>query len=134
MTEKAKFLWRITQAGNMVLDGDDFFISYQPASSGKILGMAFFDSDFQQGETALCLLSGDGTSYFILNGDFRKEYEAAFPDLQACMVVYAENRKMHRSSWSEDILEELDSLSDEEAQEWFRNWWELRKEGPRRIH
>lgn len=87
---------------NMLLDGDGFFISYNP-NTGSLLPM--FRGEGDGAETALCK---DG-AFLILNGDFRKEYEEAFPrGYEACLAVYEANRSAARSSWSSGENEDPD--------------------------
>lgn len=59
--------------GNYVLDGDGFFISYNPNPGA---GISSFAADNGGDETALCAGKKDSDiEYRILNGDFRAEYE-----------------------------------------------------------
>lgn len=84
-----------TGLGNSILDHgkDGWFVSYNP------------DPALGRGpETALVTpdpKSPFGRHFRILDGDFRKEYEAAGPDLDACIKVYETNRAAHRSMWDE---------------------------------
>lgn len=87
-------------SGNQVLGFDGFFISYMPP-----LGMSGFRlmaSNNHGAETALCVEDCNRTNYFILNGDFRKQYEEIGPQgLEACMKFYRDNIGQS-SSWSND--------------------------------
>lgn len=95
-----KIEWKaLPGAENMVLDGDGFYISYNPSPCSLI---SMFRSDTGGAETALCVTERE---YYILNGDFRKEYEEAFPDLQECQEVYEKLKGEYRSSWSGDSNE-----------------------------
>lgn len=91
----------ITQAGysNATLSADDLFISHNPRPPAS-----------RSEETALHIRGEDGGrgTYLILNGDFRDEYEAAFPDKGACLAVYEKHKAKHRSSWSEDKIDASD--------------------------
>lgn len=82
---------------NSMLSGEGFYVSYNPDPSSSELG-AFMDwgSDNGGPETALVV---DGV-FLILNGDFRKEYEIAHPDIEACRAVYEKHKGKHDSSWS----------------------------------
>lgn len=89
---------------NSVLNGNGFYISYNPNTAlgnqeftilANILGLDRKDGE----ETALCLVGG---GFRILNGDFRKEYEKAFPDLKKCLAVYEKNKAKFRNNWSTD--------------------------------
>lgn len=99
---------------NEILSGDGFFISYNKdtgvdhmgglfASMGNaILGAAGSEEELQDGEeTAIVLEEGDRT-FLILEGDYRKEYEEAFPSLEKCMAVYEKHKAKHQSNWSTD--------------------------------
>lgn len=93
----SKKQWKKAQAGhNLILHGDNFYISFlQQGNAGKILP-GIFDSDNGSAETALCV---DGC-YYILNGDFRKEYEAVIDKgLVACMQIFKAHPEA-KSSWS----------------------------------
>lgn len=90
---------------NEVLDGGDFFISFNPQTgvghgfltdiANSITGLGFKDGT----ETALKHNDGD---WMILEGDFRKEYLDAFPNgYEACVEVYKKNIDK-RSNWSTD--------------------------------
>ena len=93
---------------NYVLRGDGFLISYLPSTNhadldvfstiGALGGIGTGDS-----ETALIVPDGE-PKYRILNGDFRKEYEAVIgKGLDAAIAVYEKN-KAARSDWSTDAV------------------------------
>ena len=85
-------------SNNEVLSGDDFYISWLQDTSS--LGISsWVGDDNNKGETALCK-DGD---YFILNGDFRKEYEKYFDEgFESCKKnVYDKMKKTNSSCWSE---------------------------------
>lgn len=88
-------------AEQYVLKGDGFRLSFVQAT-GVFFG--FFRGDNDGGpETAL---HADG-EWYILNGDWRAEYEkAAHEGLAACLAVYHKHKNLHRSSWSTDREEE----------------------------
>ncbi len=88
-------IWKIMDAGNRCLYSDEqtFYISFQPNHYNP-----FGDADTMDGETAI-VDGTDGISdrYFILNGDFRSEYEALVPEgIEACIRFY----KSHPDKWS----------------------------------
>lgn len=79
---------------NWILGAPDFFVSYNPGN----YGISFFMSDTGGSETALV----KDDQYFILNGDFRPEYEAVIDlGFEACLQVY-KNNLSHKSSWSNE--------------------------------
>lgn len=82
---------KVEWAGNEVLNGQGFFISYNRTP------MSFENNN---GETALVVDGG----YYILNGDHRKEYEKRIKDLGEC-VKYFQEHKEDISFWSNDNVE-----------------------------
>lgn len=85
---------------NFILEGNGFFLSYNPSLCD---GMAFFSPDTLLEETALVDTSTDDYKYFILNGDFREEYESVVAEgFEACFGVYTKHNDKH-SSWSSDV-------------------------------
>ena len=81
---------------NFVLPGDEFHVSYNPSAGG---GIGMFSSDNDGAETALV----KKPEYFILNGDWREQYEEVIDQgFDACMEVYKKNKKNYGSSWSSD--------------------------------
>lgn len=82
---------------NSILRKGDNFISYNPNPT-NMLGLPCYDGDGGP-ETALYEKSSD--KFFILNGDFRKEYEEA-PNWSLCMNIYNKYKGEKRSSWSTD--------------------------------
>ena len=87
-------------AENEILDGDNFFISY---NSGLHQVIPSFISDDGGAETALVNLDDPYNKYRILNGDFREEYEKLVPlGFQACLEFYNTMiKKGFNSSWSD---------------------------------
>lgn len=91
---------------NEVLVGKGFYISYNPHTGkdhnfltdlGNLLGGDLKDGE----ETALYLEKRH--LWLILEGDFRKEYEAVFSKgLKACEAVYKKHKESKRSNWSTD--------------------------------
>jgi hypothetical protein len=86
------------EATNIILDGGTFFVSFNPHPCA---GIPFFNADHNSAETALVDRRLPVNLFHILNGDFRKQYEKAFPKgWDACLAVYLANKKAHDSSWS----------------------------------
>ena len=84
---------------NYILEGDGFYISYNSAPWGGVFPM--FAADNNSDETALCIEKGDQILGYILNGDFRKDYEQVVNQgLNACMEIYKKYKKKYNSSWS----------------------------------
>lgn len=78
---------------NIIVQGIGFHISYNPNTS--TLGSGFQGDVLD--ETAI-VVSG---KYYILNGNYLKEYQAIIDDgLAACMQVFHSNIK-NKSSWSD---------------------------------
>lgn len=88
-----------------------FYLSYNPDPGS---GFEMFQGDNGSSETALYTRVDD--KFRILNGDFREEYEAAFPSgVDACLEVYNKHKAEKRSSWSED--DEVEPKQEVEARE-----------------
>ena len=88
--------WKTTTgpSGNQVLNGEGFYISYMPSNGMDAFGS--WGSDSGSDETALCK---DG-EFFILNGDFRKEYAKIIEEgFDRCLDFYEKNLEA-KSSWS----------------------------------
>lgn len=82
---------------NFRLDAGEFYISYNPRPGAVI---PVFISDNGVDETALVWKKP--WKCLIINGDWRKEYEALVPKgYQACLDFY-HSKSEFRSSWSED--------------------------------
>ena len=82
---------------NVILKGKGFHISYNPYLSKP--EVRSFRSDDGLPETALVV---DSIRFLILNGDFRKEYEKAFPKgLTECLKVFRKHERKSRSTWSD---------------------------------
>ncbi len=123
---------------NEVISFDDFYISYNPkASINKeelkqqaiengalhivelldILPDGFLDGDRGE-ETALI----KNLEFYILNGDYRKEYlealEKSDNDFEYCLYsVFGKYSESNKSSWSTEIGREKTS---EEIKNWLR--------------
>lgn len=84
---------------NQVLNIEDgVYISFNPAPCQN---MGFLKSDEGSSETALYI---DG-EFYILNGDFRKQYKTAASSgdkVANCIGVYQNYKKKYRSTWSSD--------------------------------
>ena len=63
MKKNKKIEW-VDNNGNYVLPKKGYYISYNPSTSTS-----------RRVETALVKINNSGNSFFILNGDFREEYE-----------------------------------------------------------
>jgi len=86
----------IKSNNNYVLKGDDFYISFLSNEASYLLWGYAWANDGDQDETAIC---HDG-KFYILNGDYRKEYEELFPQgYDACYTFYLNNQDK-KSSWS----------------------------------
>ena len=108
MTKANEVKWKrpFPDSPNVILEGPEvgdaeFIISYNP-SPGQ--GFSLFTSDNHDAETALRLCG----KWFILNGDFRQEYEQAFPNPFECLAVYDKHKAQRRSTWSTDEFDEED--------------------------
>jgi len=90
-----EFNWEQTLMGNSVLQGKDFYISY---NSNPGQNISLFRSDGGGDETALCTNDGE---YRILNGDFREEYRNIVGGgLNKCLEFYNSKKEELKSSWS----------------------------------
>lgn len=91
--------WQISGAGNSILEGEDFYISYNPCPG---MGLRMFMGDGGSDETAL-VIEGEDKKFLILNGDYREEYEKLFPfGLEKCIEFYEKHKKESQSSWATD--------------------------------
>ena len=93
--KKTNKKWEVSPMGNLVLQGDGFFISYRANTAD--FGESWAGNDEGSGETALCF---DG-EYKILNGDFRKDYEKIIDSgLNECLKFYEEKKEKFNSRWT----------------------------------
>ena len=85
---------------NMVLEiENDVYVSY---TSCKFLDFPSWGSDNGSDETTL-VDNREDRKYYILNGDFRKEYERVFDKgFNACKEFYDSMKDKHQSTWSSD--------------------------------
>lgn len=104
MVTNAKTKWKKTGMGNVILEAEWGRVSYNPSTGASHaggfltrLGNAFGGELVDGAETALY----NEKTWMILTGDFRKEYEKAFPSLEKCIEVYERN-KDKRNNWSTD--------------------------------
>lgn len=87
--------WESTAMGNVILDCKTFFISYNPYPCIHTP----FASDDNSDETAL--VDKNGYKYYILNGDFRKQYEKLVDKgFDACKKFYDSKKGKYNSSWT----------------------------------
>lgn len=94
---------------NELLQADGWYVSYNKTAGAskedalgdlaQLIGGIFTGEGEPQEETALY----DGKKWRILKGDYRKEYEQAFPDWDECLKVYHKHIA-NRSEWSTDQL------------------------------
>ncbi len=89
MTKKK---WIKTGMGNIVIEADWGRISYRK------------EEGLEGGEETALFCSGNEKykKFKILIGDFRKEYEKVFPDLEECLKIYDKYKDQYRSKWSTD--------------------------------
>lgn len=83
---------------NIQLEAEDgsFHISYNPDASS---GVSMWAPDDLGAETAVVV----DDYFFILNGDWRKQYEPLVEKgLDACLEFFAAHLE-HASSWSDDL-------------------------------
>lgn len=106
MTEWKDIFNPITQdTHNTTLTIDDnHYVSYLFADNTSVaetLGLDAASDKPEVGETALCTLSP--WKCLILNGDFRKEYEAVLDGgYDACYNFYLTQKAEHGSTWSDE--------------------------------
>jgi hypothetical protein len=90
---------------NYLLEGDGFYISYNPDTSGghlltdfaNMLGGNLTDGE----ETALVQQTKERNIYHILTGDFRDDYEKLVgKGWKACYAFFKSKRKDHGNNWS----------------------------------
>lgn len=116
---------------NVILQFDGFYISYNPDTSqiqvspgmramhemmvkfGIMPSLPQLCGDYGGcDETALCL--EETNDHWVLNGDFREEFEAAAENgFESCLLLYKQLRVKHRSSWSDGDMDEYEEDEDE---------------------
>ena len=107
--------WTKTPKGNEILEsneGERLLISFRDfvKNPAPFYNVPFFAPDnHNKLETAMKFMG----EWYVLNGDFRKAYEKAFPDSVQCFKVYQDNIEK-RSTWSTDTRDSSDVL------EWFK--------------
>lgn len=94
--------WKFRMGLIYLLDGDGFYVSFNENVRANMGGLSMLGglmaSDDDAPETALCR---DG-KFFILNGDFRKEYEALVTKgWDACIEFFNAQSAEHGSSWTQ---------------------------------
>ena len=78
---------------HFILEGEGFYVSYNPSVYGGLLNEP-------TEETAL-VKDGEEKAYYILNGDFRKQYEKLVPrGFCVCYGFYLINKGLYGSKWS----------------------------------
>lgn len=81
---------------NYVLEGDGFYISFNPDTSSSAFGR-IFESNNGSPETALC----KDDDFHILNGDYRSQYEKLIQKgWVACKKFYDKESVASGSDWS----------------------------------
>lgn len=98
---------------NDVLKGDGFYISYNPGVGGALMdtlgsmaALVSGDTDFMKRQEETALYDERGGIWYILNGDYRKEYGEAYKGgLARCLEVYEKYKADFRSVWSTDNLD-----------------------------
>jgi hypothetical protein len=110
--------WETLEYGNSILGDHDeeVFVSYNPdvkesmervrldpfgealARVARIVDDISGASEESGEETALLV----DDVWYILQGDFREEYTAAYPDKESCLAVYNKHKKKYRSLSSTD--------------------------------
>jgi hypothetical protein len=105
----SSIVWLKMPRGNLILENESIRISYNRTAGDtndllvsmiQRIGGANGDESNPQEETAFYDIKKD--IWRILKGDFRDEYEVAFPDYNKCLAVY-EKHIDQRSGWSTDI-------------------------------
>ena len=97
-----KFIKKSPEMPNEILNGKNFYISYNPKTGvGNPFAMILGEiTNIPNGlpETAIHFEN----TWYILNGDFRSQYEAVAENgIKAVLKVYQQNI-IHRSDWSTD--------------------------------
>lgn len=77
--------------GNSVLRGPGFYISYNPGPKMNMLE-AIVDGS---GKPETALYDIEKEKFYVLYGDWREEYESAYPSLEACMGVFNSFKENH---------------------------------------
>lgn len=103
-----KELWR-KGPRNFFLEKNGVLLSYNPNVK---IGREFHPlgpiSDFADALSGACKEGGEETAleidstWYILQGDFREEYEQAFPDKKALLEIYNKYKLKYRSLSSTD--------------------------------
>lgn len=85
--------YKQTGMGNEILEHKTFFISFKKGGTALI---PIWEADGKSDETALV----KGSNYYILNGDFRKEY-AKLKSWKSAYAFFLKKAKKYKSSWSD---------------------------------
>ena len=118
MSLEKKKTFELSPSGNWVLEGDGFFVSYQPhltpvdeLSKAVAVIAESITGEPHPNNIAETALVGDRKQiginpYFILNGDFRKEYEGLVEQgWDACYQFWLSQWEDSGSPWSHGPLE-----------------------------
>ena len=101
-----KFKWTKLTENQVLSLSEKVHLSFNSKPWG---GKGVLAADDGSSETALCI---DG-KYFILNGDWRKKYEAILENggrTDECLNLYLNMKSEYGSSWSSDYLEDDESI------------------------
>ena len=91
ITTKEVVIWDSGVMGNEILQGEGFFISYNPR---PVIGNG-------RSETALVVKENGVTKFYILEGNWKKNYEAVYKKgLDACKTIFNNLKSRYKSSWS----------------------------------
>jgi len=102
---KKQTKWEETGYGNLILSSNWGRISYNPNTKighgnnaiTELGNMILGEEKLTDGEETALYANGD---WMILTGDFRKEYEKVFPDLNKCKEIYDKNKEKSGNAWS----------------------------------
>jgi hypothetical protein len=96
--EANKVTWESSPTGSFILERTGFFISYQPFN---IPTWRFNSINHMREETAICVEEKkDQYRYYILYGDWRKQYEECGDCLGECLKFYDRMKKDFKSFFS----------------------------------
>ena len=89
--------WKLRPGGNITLNGKGFYISFRNGMKPPPATLECFRSDNGAHETALVR----GEQFYILNGDFRQDYEKLVDiGWKVCKDFFDKNKEK-ASSWSD---------------------------------
>lgn len=100
---QASPVW-IMNGRNYLLEGDGFYISYNPDTSDShmLTGLGnMIGADLDDGEETALVKKGDPNIYSILTGDFRDDYEKLVDKgYDACYEFFQSQKAEHGNNWS----------------------------------